>query len=88
MLLHTTEKSGTVFIRTDQLDGETDWKLRKAVALTNNVTPINLLKRRDDLIMYANPPNDQIYDFKGYMTNGIDEETSQKEPLSLENTLW
>jgi phospholipid-translocating ATPase len=34
LLLYTTEKSGAVFIRTDQLDGETDWKLRKAVALT------------------------------------------------------
>lgn len=31
LLLHTTEKAGSVFIRTDQLDGETDWKLRKAV---------------------------------------------------------
>jgi magnesium-transporting ATPase (P-type) len=28
ILLRTTEKSGSCFIRTDQLDGETDWKLR------------------------------------------------------------
>ena len=34
VLLQTTEKSGSVFIRTDQLDGETDWKLRKAVGFT------------------------------------------------------
>jgi phospholipid-translocating ATPase len=34
LLLHTTERSGAVFIRTDQLDGETDWKLRKAVSMT------------------------------------------------------
>ena len=34
VLLYTTEKTGTVFIRTDQLDGETDWKLRKAIAYT------------------------------------------------------
>ena len=38
--------------------------------------------------MFANPPNDQIYDFKGYFTNGVEEENSQKESLSLENTLW
>jgi phospholipid-translocating ATPase len=31
LLVYTTEKSGSVFIRTDQLDGETDWKLRKAI---------------------------------------------------------
>ena len=34
VLLQTTEKSGSVFIRTDQLDGETDWKLRKAITHT------------------------------------------------------
>lgn len=31
ILLRTTEDSGACFIRTDQLDGETDWKLRLAV---------------------------------------------------------
>lgn len=31
VFLQTTEKSGTCFLRTDQLDGETDWKLRIAV---------------------------------------------------------
>ncbi len=28
VLLHTSDSNGTVFIKTDQLDGETDWKLR------------------------------------------------------------
>jgi len=28
ILLRTSEESGSCFIRTDQLDGETDWKLR------------------------------------------------------------
>jgi phospholipid-translocating ATPase len=32
VLLRTSESSGTCFIRTDQLDGETDWKLRVAVS--------------------------------------------------------
>lgn len=31
VLLRTSDQSGTCFIRTDQLDGETDWKLRAAV---------------------------------------------------------
>lgn len=39
VLLWTTEKNGSVFIRTDQLDGETDWKLRKAVGFTQKITP-------------------------------------------------
>lgn len=37
VLLRTTEKSGASFIRTDQLDGETDWKLRIAVPVTQNL---------------------------------------------------
>ena len=28
LLLRTSDRSGSCFIRTDQLDGETDWKLR------------------------------------------------------------
>jgi len=39
LLLYTTEKNGSVFIRTDQLDGETDWKLRKAVTFTQKAQP-------------------------------------------------
>lgn len=31
VLLRTSDQSGTCFIRTDQLDGETDWKLKVAV---------------------------------------------------------
>ena len=64
LLLYTTEKTGSIFIRTDQLDGETDWKLRKAVPLTQKTNP--------EMIFFINgyvkalPPNDKIYDFKGY----------------------
>lgn len=34
VLLYTTDKAGTVFIRTDQLDGETDWKVRRPIQST------------------------------------------------------
>ena len=64
VLLYTTEKAGSVFIRTDQLDGETDWKLRKAVTMTQAVADPTKLAQTDATIV-ANPPNDQIYDFKG-----------------------
>lgn len=37
VLLRTTEKSGACFVRTDQLDGETDWKLRIAMPCTQNL---------------------------------------------------
>ena len=37
ILMRTTEKQGASFIRTDQLDGETDWKLRIAVPQTQHM---------------------------------------------------
>ena len=37
ILLRTSEPSGTCFIKTDQLDGETDWKLRVAVPATQSL---------------------------------------------------
>ena len=66
LLLYTTEKNGSVFIRTDQLDGETDWKLRKAIAVTQQ-NPMTL-RQHADWYVVANPPNDLIYDFKGFFS--------------------
>jgi len=65
ILLYTTEKSGSIFIRTDQLDGETDWKLRKAIQYTQTTQSADSLSSIDAHIV-AYPPNDLIYDFKGY----------------------
>ena len=87
VLIYTTEKSGSVFIRTDQLDGETDWKLRKAIPFTQKQSPCENIIKMDAYIV-ANPPTDQIYDFRGVCAIGKDSETEQREGLSLENTLW
>ena len=38
VLLRTTEHSGACFVRTDQLDGETDWKLKLAVPFTQKLS--------------------------------------------------
>lgn len=37
VLLRTSDASGSCFVRTDQLDGETDWKLRIAVPATQKL---------------------------------------------------
>lgn len=39
--LYSDNDQGTLFLKTDQLDGETDWKLRKAVKITQNVITEN-----------------------------------------------
>jgi phospholipid-translocating ATPase len=86
ILLHTTDKSQTIFLRTDQLDGETDWKLRKPVALTQAINdPFRMFM--DDAYIVADPPTKQIYYFKG---NFVMQQGSQikKEPLCLEQTMW
>ena len=58
VLLYTTEKSGSVFLRTDQLDGETDWKLRVAISYTQAIAPIENIITRNELSIVAAPPND------------------------------
>jgi phospholipid-translocating ATPase len=68
IILSTSEEDGTVFIRTDQLDGETDWKLRKAINFTHqflkNNTQSNLLGLLANV--NAEAPKLDIYNFEGF----------------------
>jgi len=84
ILLYTTERSGSSFIKTDQLDGETDWKLRKAVTFTQRVDHYSQLSKLDSSII-AMAPNGEIYDFKGVYCSG---DGLDEEGLSLANTIW
>ena len=63
-MFKTTEASGNIFIKTDQLDGETDWKLRKAIPQTQKQREEYLVHIDGDYVL-ADPPNDQIYKFMG-----------------------
>jgi phospholipid-translocating ATPase len=82
VLLKTTDKSGASFIRTDQLDGETDWKLKRPMSHTQNM-PREELARYPARIM-AEAPRGDIYAFLGMFATPTDEE----EPISVENMLW
>lgn len=55
VLLYTTDKSGAIFIRTDQLDGETDWKLRRPVHGTQRTNPVENISGLDAKIVAAEP---------------------------------
>lgn len=73
----------SLFIRTDQLDGETDWKLRRPVTSTQ------ALRTNADILrcggaIEAEPPKREIYDFVGNFVS----RDSIREPLTVENTLW
>ncbi|KAK0427670.1 hypothetical protein QR680_010355 [Steinernema hermaphroditum] len=86
VLLRTTEKSGACFIRTDQLDGETDWKLKIAVPFTQSLP-------NDDAVMtlncevYAEKPQKDIHAFVGTY-KVMENEMVQDGSLNVENVLW
>jgi phospholipid-translocating ATPase len=81
---YTTEKKGTIFLRTDQLDGETDWKLRRAIGfIQHKQDPDNISSLLGEIVV--NPPTNKIYDFQGFYENRA---FDIKEPLTLEHTLW
>ena len=79
-------KENQSFIRTDQLDGETDWKLRKAPGCTQEKTEKELVSL-NGFIQYE-PPSKLIYNFEGVINYKNNEESYKKEPLNLENTMW
>lgn len=97
LLLRTSDPSGSCFVRTDQLDGETDWKLRLAVERTQSLRmDSDLLKVQGEV--FADPPTKDIHTFIGNLTirelppslTTIIATTfdHQVEPLTAENMLW
>lgn len=87
VLLHTTESSGTTFVRTDQLDGETDWKLRYPLNSTKDLTYNEISVMRCNLRIEA--LHKDIYKFVGAMDSvRAHSTTSTSEVITLENTLW
>ena len=100
VLLRTSDASGTCFIRTDQLDGETDWKLRVAVPACQKLASERELMALDAEI-YADGPIKDINSFVGTFTINsppLAPSTGQNdvplvpvptvEPLTAENVLW
>lgn len=91
VLLRAHESSGSVFIKTDQLDGETDWKLRVAIPafqrLSSDYDVASL-----DAELYAEAPHKDIYNFIGtirYRTNmSVYADECETFGLSVEHTLW
>ncbi|KAI0129979.1 phospholipid-translocating P-type ATPase [Xylariales sp. AK1849] len=90
--------SGETFIRTDQLDGETDWKLRLASALTQTL-PIEEFVR---LKVTGGKPDKKVNEFIGtvelvssrqhalnpHVDEDSDGDRSNTAPLSIDNTAW
>ncbi|XP_033613402.1 probable phospholipid-transporting ATPase IIB isoform X7 [Fukomys damarensis] len=67
VFLRTSEKAGSCFIRTDQLDGETDWKLKVAVSCTQRLPALGDLFSIIAYV-YAQKPQLDIHSFEGTFT--------------------
>ncbi|XP_048219487.1 probable phospholipid-transporting ATPase IIB isoform X5 [Perognathus longimembris pacificus] len=72
VFLRTSEKAGSCFIRTDQLDGETDWKLKVAVSCTQRLPALGVSTFKDlfsiRAYVYAQKPQLDIHSFEGTFT--------------------
>jgi phospholipid-translocating ATPase len=94
-----TGTSGEAFIRTDQLDGETDWKLRLTSPLTQNLDVGEYTRLR----VVASKPDKKVNEFYGtvelppkiqrHYDPHDNEGTSSPEqvqsaPLNIDNTIW
>lgn len=87
LLLRTTDTSGSCFLRTDQLDGETDWKLRLALPFTQKLScDEDLLQLQASV--YCEAPHKDLYTFLGNATRSTGLSTTQTDPLDANNTLW
>jgi len=91
--LYTTDKSTTAYIRTDQLDGETDWKVRRPViSIQNEMFDYKDIGNFFNCEIHCEPPSNKIYEFQGIFTypshpnDAVQREI--REALSLENTMW
>lgn len=82
LVLASEDGAGACYVRTDQLDGETDWKLRRAIRSSQKL--LSRQSPRDlDIEVLVEPPHKDIYAFKGQATQG-----EAQEGLTLEHTLW
>ncbi|KAH7117621.1 phospholipid-translocating P-type ATPase-like protein [Dendryphion nanum] len=91
--------SGEAFIRTDQLDGETDWKLRITSPLTQNLDVGEFTRLR----VVAGKPDKKVNEFYGTVElhpkrnrqydpheheDGPSSAEAQTAPLNIDNTVW
>ena len=88
LLLWKANNDEPTFIKTDQLDGETDWKLRKPLFPLDQLPETAGMKHaivQIDGMIECTPPNDELYEFKGFFSHGKD---NKKAPLDVNNTMW
>eukprot|EP01100_Stratorugosa_tubuloviscum_P005015 TRINITY_DN2281_c2_g1_i1.p1 TRINITY_DN2281_c2_g1~~TRINITY_DN2281_c2_g1_i1.p1 ORF type:complete len:1111 (-),score=448.96 TRINITY_DN2281_c2_g1_i1:197-3529(-) len=82
VVLTTSSEDGLCYVETAQLDGETNLKLRKAPEFTKRFNKNQLAELTGRI--ECEPPNPQIYTFRGQMRIG---DMTEPIPLQAENLL-
>ena len=94
ILLQSSENTGEVFIKTDQLDGETDWKLRIASSATQALQSVTQLI--NSVAVIVGNPSKSIHSFNGQLIYSSPSATGSASPnanneafaLTIDQTLW
>ncbi|THD25645.1 Phospholipid-transporting ATPase [Fasciola hepatica] len=99
VLVWTSDRNGSCFIRTDQLDGETDWKLRHPIppthAFVNHAGEPSALFDMQAQV-FAEAPRQNIHSFEGTFARtdialpGIGDRSAESTEVSLnlDHTAW
>jgi len=82
--LRTTERNGACFVRTDQLDGETDWKLKVALQKTQQL-PSDAELFEITAHVFAEKPQKDIHSFVGTYTRT---DVGEEESINIDHMLW
>jgi phospholipid-translocating ATPase len=90
LILHTDQEDGKCQIKTDQIDGETDTKIRKAVSYSQKIIDAkeNFLDKQFEIIV--DTPNDLIYKFQGALheVDISEKKIIHKHSIGVENSVW
>ena len=86
VVLATRQPNGAVFLKTDQLDGETDWKTRESIKSVQSFLNEGGNIANLSFALEVPPPTNKIYEFRAKFTNKGPKQTI--EPLRLSNTAW
>ena len=89
VLIWSSDPKGLSYIKTDQLDGEIDWKVRESIGDTQGV--IDARGRGEEIFslecsVRCGSPSGKNYEFAGMFCMGNCEGLGKS--LGLKNTLW
>ena len=84
IVLITKLDNGSVYMKTDQLDGETDWKIRESIKSLQNYAKEGVSLGAINFTVDIPRPTNKIYEFRA--TIRINNEKT--EPIRLQNTAW